>query len=171
MFFRSTFACRTHDGEAFPVINGSLAMMGPLSQQLISSQQPPLQSGFFIFSDVKGRYLFTGVNTSIHQFLQVKDWQGLWLFFLGAGSGVLQSRNLGTGWPRQRVELGCVLIWQKRQLQLSTGCGGIPDVALWPWANQLVTLSGICSECEVNQVADLRSLMLTVSSSTQGVLQ
>lgn len=143
MFFRSTFACGTHDGEAFPVINGSLAMMGPLFQQLTSSQQPPLQSGFFIFSDVKGRYLFTGVNTSKRQFLQIKDWQGLWLFSSGQGAGYCRAETLVQDGQDKGVELRCVLIWQKRQLQLSTGCGGISDVAVWPWANQLVTLSGI----------------------------
>lgn len=112
MFFRSTFACGTHDREAFPVINGSLAIVGPLCQPPTNSQQPLMQASLFIFQMSKGeRDIFSQAwmlpNISSWK---SKDWRGLWLFCSQVG----RAETLLQDGPGQMVvELRCVLIWQK----------------------------------------------------------
>lgn len=144
MFFRSTFACGTHDREAFPVINRGLAMMGPLSQPPTNKQRPPCKpaSSFFVCQREISFHRHECFQTSVHAN------QGLaraLAFSLSRG----QSGNLGTEWAGQMGEVRCVLIWQKdscsfppaAEVSLMHLCGrGQVNYLLWD--------PGVCSECE-----------------------
>lgn len=113
------------------------------------------------FSYVRGRYLFTGMNAFKHQFMQIKDWQGLWLFRFQGGRAETLAQNGQDKWVRSDV------YWSGKKT-----VAAFHPLQRYPWCicvavGKSITFSGIqvfAQNVRVNQVVDLGSDVAPVFS-------